>query len=50
MQSGFTAFKLMSESILPMYFTTPGLPRRKRKKKKDEARRTHSTLGLESSN
>lgn len=38
----------MSESIPPMYFTMPGLPRRK--KKKDEATRINSTLGLESAN
>jgi len=35
MQSGLIAFKLTSESILPMYVTTPRLPRRKRSSSKN---------------
>ena len=43
----------MIESILPMCVTMPGLLRKVKKKirkKKKEARRIHSTAGLESSN
>lgn len=48
MKSEYRAFKLMSESILPMYLTMTGLLRRGKEKKKKKRLNKKNTLYITS--